>query len=126
MKTEWTPKNVMIAVAGVITVLLVLPNLGKGWEVVKYLADSFPTAYAAKEVAAEVRSDFDQYIAQEQENAKLEKQRLELQQEYNGQLLKLQQQQQAMPRVWQEQDQEGNWYCTDGRESWWPDREGRC
>lgn len=110
--------------------LLILPNLGKGWEALKYWIDSVPTAYAGKAKAEEVRSDFDQYIAQRQEELKLEKQRNELQENYNKKLLDIQQQQapnQAdTPEVWWAQDEDGAWYCTDGRESWWPTQEGTC
>ena len=31
------------------------------------------------------------------------------------------------PRVWQEQDRNGDWYCIDETGAWWwPDRDGRC
>lgn len=150
MKTEWTRKNLSIAGGIVVSSLLILPNLGKGWEALKYVLDSFPTAYAAKTVAGDVRSDFDRYIAQQEEALKLEKQRNELQEDYNKKLLDIQQQQapnqvyrpqapQPVPQpippipappttiqVQRFQDTYGRWYCWDGVESTWANEQGAC
>ena len=29
-------------------------------------------------------------------------------------------------RVYWEQTEDGEWFCTDGQESWWPNEEGNC
>src|SRR3990167_2907468 len=29
-------------------------------------------------------------------------------------------------RVYWEQTEDGEWFCTDGRESWWPNEQGDC
>lgn len=115
MKTEWTPKNLSIVGSGIVAALLILPNLGKGWEALKYWVDSVPTAYAGKAQAEAVRSDFDRYIDAQQEALKLEQQRNELQEKYNKKLLDIQQQHvpnQAAPRGLQETDADGVcWIC---------------
>ena len=69
MKTEWTPRNLTITAGGLVAALVLLPNLDKGWAVVRYITDAFPAAYAGKELSQDVRSDFDRYLeAQEQSN----------------------------------------------------------
>ena len=139
MKTDWTPKNLTIAGSGVIAALLILPNLGKGWEALKYWVDSVPTAYAGKAQADAVRSDFDRYIDAQQEALKLEQQRNALQEEYNKKLMELQQQQapnQAMNQrlpminesvIWIESELvDGYQVCTDGVARWWWEAERGC
>src|SRR3990167_11201840 len=119
MTTNWTPKNLVIVVSGIIGALLILPNLGKGWGSVKYVADAFPAAYAGEATAKAVKSDFDRYIEQQEEALKLEKQRNELQEDYNKKLTEIQQQQipnqpyraPAIERLWDEQEQ--RYYCDD-------------
>src|SRR3990167_7338816 len=97
MKIETTPKNLWIAGSVVVALLVVLPNIGKGWDSLRYVTDAIPTAYAGQSKAEEVRSDFDRYITQREEELKLEKQRNQLQEEYNKKLIDIQQQQQ-MPQ----------------------------
>lgn len=65
--TEWTPQNLAIAGSGVLAVLLLLPNLGKGWDALKYAIDAIPTAYAAKQQSAAVQSEFDRYLESQQQ-----------------------------------------------------------
>ena len=32
----------------------------------------------------------------------------------------------SRPSVWWAQDQDGEWYCTNGQDSWWPNDHGQC
>lgn len=142
MKTDWTPKNLTIVGSGVVAALLILPNLGKGWEAVKYLADAPPTAYAAKGQAEAVQSDFSAYLEAQEQQRKLDAKLAEQQALYNQRLLELQESQQVYqqqqplnvsapllrfpePEVIEWEDPDGTWWCCDPRtdcdlmESWW-------
>ena len=73
-------------------------------------------ASEAKQAATDVRSDFDQYIQKEQEAAARQEGYIRAQQEFNENLLKLQQQQMDAPAApgqtsWAEQDEQGAWWC---------------
>lgn len=85
MKTDWTPKNLTLAGAGIISILIILPNLGKGWEAVKYLADAPPTAYAAKEKVEEVDSEFKEYLQAQREATIAQQATTEALKQYIGQ-----------------------------------------
>ena len=61
------PKTAFTVIAGVVVFLVVLPNLDKGWAVLRYMTDAFPTAYAGKATADETKDRFDQYIQQQQQ-----------------------------------------------------------
>ena len=96
IKPDFTkPSHLLIGASAVIGLVLLLPNLGKGLEAVKYVLGIAPAAYAGEAMANAVRSDFDKDIAERREERKLEQQRQDLQAQYNQQLLKLQQQQQS-------------------------------
>ena len=110
-------------------------------------------AEAALQKATEAREWIDAYIEQQRQQQELERQRYELEQEFNKQLLDMQRQQQqwqaptqssqpqhpppqmqaipnlpyAPPRWEWRQDEDGNWFCQGERESWWPDEQtGGC
>ena len=138
MKLDFSDRTTAWTVgSGVVAALLVLPNLGKGWEALKYLADSPPAAYAAKAMSEAVRSDFDRYIEAQTQALQQEQLRLELQQEYNQKLMEMQQQQRAptqpmvpgipanptppgIPEVWIEPALvDGRLVCADGEGRWW-------
>ena len=34
--------------------------------------------------------------------------------------------QQRPPKVWKEQGKDGEEYCSDGQQQWWPNRRGEC
>ena len=128
MKTEWTPKNLSIAGGVIVSALLILPNLGKGWEALRYVTDTPPTAYAAKQQGEELQSQFDKYLAAQEKALAQQEGYLKAQQEFF-----LQQQQQlpnqAPPRPerswWQAPD--GHWeYCDwrcDEERNWYREEE---
>ena len=124
MRTEWTPRNLMIAGSGVLAAVLVLPNLDKGLSVLLRWMGTTEKAYAAFDAASDVRSDFDEYIHQQERALELEQERLRLQAEYNKQLMAIQQQQHpaaasAPPSptqshgAWFETDSQGRGWCCD-------------
>ena len=68
MKLDFAqPKTAWTVGAGVVAVLVVLPNLDKGWAIVRYITDAFPAAYAGKSGSEQVRSDFDRYLEAQQQ-----------------------------------------------------------
>ena len=105
LKFDWTQNRVLLVLGGVISFLLILPNLGKGWETFQYVARTPETAYAAKATADELDTQFDRYLTQQQAYT-------EALNKYIGQ------QQQPSPRGLQEWDAQGVcWTClTTDRE----------
>ena|SRR3990167_10829901 len=129
-------QNKTVRWGAVIAAFIALPKLGEGWNSVRYVADAVPAAYAGQTEAQKVRSDFDRYIDQRAEELKLEKQRNELQEEYNRKLIDIQQQQmpnqmQTLPlpqpsihRLWDETER--RYYCQTDTQWWWADGNGYC
>ena len=81
-----SPKQAWLAGGILVSVLVVLPNLGKGWESLRYVTDAIPTAYSAQHQAEQVSDEFRTYLQAQQQT-------LIEQQSYNKALLTLQQQQ---------------------------------
>ena len=77
----------------ILTTAVVLAGGFTAFDKLAWYWQSHATAYAALQEAEQVRSQFDEYITQQKEALKLDKQRNELQEEYNQKLLELQQQQ---------------------------------
>ena len=127
MKTEWTPKNLSIAGAGIITLVFTVPKLGDGLDYLRKLLGTTEVAYAAKAQVEEVDEQFQEYLQAQKEAAIAQKASAEAINAYVGQQQQMQQQQYyRAPEVWTERDQDGTAYCTDGREVWWPTESGRC
>jgi len=96
--------------------LALLTQFDKGLDLVSRKWNADVLASEAKQAATDVRSDFDQYIQKEQEAAARQEGYIRAQQEFNENLLKLQQQQMDAPAVpdqtsWAEQDDQGTWWC---------------
>ena len=121
-------------IAGVVAFILTAPKFGEGMNWLIRIWNTPEVAYAGQATATEVKSDFDRFISQREEELKLEKQRNELQEDYNQKLLQLQQQQvpnqmyqrqyQAEPSVWREQDSQGDWWCcsSDSYDRCWDEQ----
>ena len=130
-------------------------SLSPTFEFVVRLQKAPSVAEAALQKATEAREWIDAYIEQQKQQQALEQQRYELEQEFKKRLFEMQSQQslqqqapnqmyrpqapqpvpQPIPpiphppttlKVEWAQDEYGNWYCTDGRESWWPNEDGYC
>ena|SRR3990167_4540951 len=139
-----------ITLVGAAGAILLFMNVMPGLEMIVSIKKAPEVAQAAMQKAIEAKEDakqsrewIDAYIEQQKQQQELEKQRYELEQDFNKQLLDLQRQQQqqspqmrtipnlpAPPqtpiRVYWEQTEDGDWFCTDGRESWWPNEQGEC
>lgn len=136
MKPDFNkPSHLLVGASAMIGLVLLLPKLGDGLDWLAHVVGTTKVAYAGEATAQKVRSDFDRYIEQQAEALKLEKQRNELQEEYNKKLIDIQQQQapnQAvqtlpLPTVWVEKAPvEGRWVCTDGTTRWWYDETRGC
>ena len=106
----WTPKTVWITAGGIGSLLLILPNLGKGLDSLVYVARVPSVAYAAKAQAETVDDKFNRY--------------LDRQEAYTEALQKVVTQQQApnrpAPLPIREQDAHEAWWCCDTtREDCW-------
>ena len=137
-----------ITLVGAAGVVVLAMNVMPGLELIVRIKKAPDVADAAYEKALESREWIDEYIKQQKQQQALEQQRYELEQEFNKKLLELQQQQtpnqsyqpqrsppqmQTIPNLpypqpqWEwRQDEQGNWFCTDGQESWWPNDNGDC
>ena len=127
MKIDWNATKTHVVLGGVISALIILPNLGRGLEVLAYVVNTPSIAYAAKSTAEDVDDKFQQYLAKQDAVA-------EALNKYVGQ----QQQQQQMPtpmqtlplpqpsihRLWD--DTERRYYCQTDTQWWWADGNGYC
>ena len=117
------PRNLVLAGGSIISLLLIVPNLGKGLDGVAYLIKVPSIAYAAKDTADGVDHRFDQYIQQQQQAIETQNKIAEAIAGYTQQQ---QQQQNAMqplphhPGPIQEYDPSGVlWCCQTTREQCW-------
>ena len=119
MKLDWSkPHHTLLVASGVISLLLVLPNLGKGLQSVAYVTQAVPIAYAAKETAEQVDDKFQRYLERQDAVADALNKYVTQQQQVPNQ---------AAPRVWVEPDLvDGRQVCTDGTERWWYDETRGC
>ena len=127
MKIDMTsPKNLIITGTVVVGLLLFLPGLGKGWGVVRYIADAFPTAYAAKEESSATRDELHEYLVAQKEALIAQEAYQKAQHEFANQLM----QQQAPlpvkePRMEWQDPETGRWWYCDPRmdcalsDNWW-------
>src|SRR3990167_10518431 len=139
-----------ITLVGAAGAILLFMNVMPGLEMIVSIKKAPEVAQAAMQKAIEAKEDakqsrewIDAYIEQQKQQQELEKQRYELEQDFSKQLLDLQRQQQQpsqmqtipnLPvppptpiRVYWEKTEDGEWFCTDGRESWWPNEDtGAC
>lgn len=106
MKTEWTPKTVLIAASGLIAVLYGLPKLGDGLDYARKVLGTTEVAYAAKEQVEQVDSNFQQYLQAQRELAIAQQAQAEALNAYVAQ----QQQQQHGIREWD--DNGVCWQCA--------------
>ena len=100
-------------------------------------------ANEAYQKATESREWIDKYIEDQKTQREFDQKLAEQAAEYQRQMLELQRQQQQpsqmqtipnLPvppqtpiRVYWEKTEDGEWFCTDGRESWWPNEDtGAC
>ena len=141
----------LVGAAGAIMLFMgVLP----GMELIVSIKKAPVVAEAALEKAKEVEGWFKDYVEREEERRNHELELSEQEAKHQQQMLDLQRQQQQQWQVpnqssqpqrpppqmqtipnlpypqpqWEwRQDEQGNWFCTDGRESWWPDEQtGDC
>ena len=96
------------------------------WTADEAAAEAKKVAVEAKGTAEGVDERFDQYIEQQKHAIETQNKIAEAIQGYAAQQQHQAPNQAATPEVWWAQDEDGAWYCTDGRESWWPHQEGTC
>ena len=107
------PKVAWSTGAGIFAFLVVLPNVSKGWDTLRYVTDAIPAAHAGKAAAEGVRSDFDRYIDEQREATEQQKAVAEALNAYVAQ------QQQQLPmdppapeaQLFTETDAQGCWEC---------------
>ena len=122
-------KQPVVRWTAIIALLVSLTQFDKGLDLIYRKWNADVVAGEASKTATSVRSDFDRYIESEQQAQALESQRIEMQQDFNRQLLELQQQQAQPPRAtpptpprpsraetphkieWVEPDADGCWSC---------------
>lgn len=108
------PKVAWSTGAGVFAFLVVLPNVSKGWDTLRYVTDAIPAAHAGKAAAEGVRSDFDRYIDEQRQATAADEKVAKALNEYIQQ-----QQQQQLPmnapapevQELREWDAQGCWEC---------------
>lgn len=112
MKLNWSdPKHVVVLGGGLVSALLILPNLGKGLQSVAYVTQAVPVAYAARDTAEEVDAEFQQYLIEQRAYTKA----------LQGYTQQLQRQQQGVPMgPVTEWDAQGHcWTCATTPEQCW-------
>jgi hypothetical protein len=82
-----------ISAATLMALVMGAPKFGEGVDWFRKLAGTTEIAYAGYDAAIETKTNFEKYIEQQEQELKLEKQRQELQREFNEKLVDIQQQQ---------------------------------
>ena len=146
-----------ITLVGAAGAILLFMNIMPGLELIVSIKKAPEIAAAALEKAESANDWIAAYIAEQKKQRELDQKLAEQAAEYQRQMLELQRQQYQLPqqspnqmyrpqvpqpipqpippmppppttlRVEWAQDEAGNWFCPNGRESWWPDEEtGEC
>lgn len=145
----------LVGAAGAILLFMnVMPGLEMIVSIKKAPEVAQAALQAAKEADAKAQGAnewIQAYIDEQKKQREFDQKLAEREAEYQRQMLELQRQQQApnqmyrpqaphpapqlippatpappVLRVEWAQDEDGNWFCTDGQESWWPNEEGNC
>ena len=109
-------------------------QIGTSLKAVRWLLGAPEVAYSAQSKAEQVDSQFQQYLAQQDATMKAQQAAANAVNAY----IQQQAQQQApnqearpmppppAPRVRTDTMPDGQVYCSDGQETWWPDQDGNC